>query len=118
MSRKGSHQVNCAKAIAQNKSPQLKARTPASPPWRSMMRPNVFYCTYFMICAKIVLPTFMHRLRLYKPESIANVQIEIHIVDALETLEARIAIILQAFGYQINRTLQMNFLNLVKTYAY
>ena len=43
--------------------------------------------------------------RLFKPESIANVQIEIQIVDTHETFETRITIGLQAFGYQLNRTL-------------
>jgi hypothetical protein len=47
----------------------------------------------------------MHHPRLFKPESIANVQIEIQIVDTHETLEPRIVIGLQAFDYQINRTL-------------
>ena len=43
--------------------------------------------------------------RLFKPESIANVQIEIQIVDTHETLETPVVIGLQAFDYQINRTL-------------
>ena len=43
--------------------------------------------------------------RLFKAESIANVQIEIQIVDTHETLETRTAIGLQAFGYHLNRTL-------------
>ena len=47
----------------------------------------------------------MHHPRLFKPESIANVQIKIQIVESLETLEARTAIGLQAFGYHLNRTL-------------
>jgi hypothetical protein len=47
----------------------------------------------------------MHHPRLFKPESIANVQNEIQIVDIHETFETRIAIGLQAFGYQLNRTL-------------
>jgi len=47
----------------------------------------------------------MHHPRLFKPESIANVQIEIQIVDTHETLETRTVIGLQAFDRQINRTL-------------
>jgi hypothetical protein len=47
----------------------------------------------------------MHHPRLFKPESIANVQIEIQIVDTYETLETRVVIGLQAFDCQINRTL-------------
>jgi hypothetical protein len=47
----------------------------------------------------------MHHPRLFKPESIANVQNEIQIVDIHKYLETRIVIGLQAFGYQINRTL-------------
>jgi hypothetical protein len=41
----------------------------------------------------------MHYPRLFKPESIANVQIEIQIVDTHETLETRFVIGLQAFDY-------------------
>jgi hypothetical protein len=51
----------------------------------------------------------MHHPRLFKPESIANVQIEIQIVDTHETLEPRIVIGLQAFDYQINRTLLIGY---------
>ena len=47
----------------------------------------------------------MHHPRLFKPESIANVQIEIQIVDTHATLETRTAIGLQAFGHHLNRTL-------------
>jgi hypothetical protein len=47
----------------------------------------------------------MRHPRLFKPESIANVQIEIQIVDTNGTLETRIAIGLQAFGHHLNRTL-------------
>lgn len=47
----------------------------------------------------------MRHPRLFKPESIANVQIEIQIVDTHESLETRIVIGLQAFDYQLNRTL-------------
>ena len=70
-----------------------------------MIRPNVFHGTYSMICAKSVLPTCMRYPRLFKPESIANVQIEIQIVDTHETVGTRILIGLQAFDYQFNRTL-------------
>jgi len=47
----------------------------------------------------------MHHPRLFKPESIANVQLEIQIVDTHKTLETRIVKRLQAIDYQINRTL-------------
>jgi hypothetical protein len=47
----------------------------------------------------------MHHPRLFKPESIANVQIEIQIVDTHEALETPVVIGSQAFDYQINRTL-------------
>jgi hypothetical protein len=49
-----------------------------------------------MTCANSVLPTFIYQLRLFKPVSIANVQIEIQIVDTHETLTV---IGLQAFSY-------------------
>ena len=45
-----------------------------------------------MTCANSVLPTFMHYPRLFKPESIANVQIEIQIVDTHETLYINVGI--------------------------
>ena len=57
-----------------------------------MIRPNVFHGTYSMTCANSVLPTFMRHPRLFKPESIANVQIEIQIVDTHETLETPVVI--------------------------
>jgi hypothetical protein len=47
----------------------------------------------------------MCRPRLFKPESIANVQIEIQIADTHETLEIPIVIGLQVFDLQLNRTL-------------
>jgi hypothetical protein len=47
----------------------------------------------------------MHHPRLFKPESIANAQIEMQIVDTHESLETRIVIGLQAFGHPLNRTL-------------
>jgi hypothetical protein len=47
----------------------------------------------------------MHRPRLFKPESIANVQIEIQIVDTHETFETLVVIGLQAFSHHLNRTL-------------
>src|SRR5260221_10938106 len=90
MSRKDSRHVSCEKVITRNKSPQPKVRTPASPPWRSMMRPNVFHGTYSMTCANSVLPTFMRYPGSAKPESIANVESEIQIVDTHELLETRI----------------------------
>ena len=47
----------------------------------------------------------MHYPRLFKPESIANVQIEIQIVDTHETLETLVVIGLQALGHHLHRTL-------------
>jgi hypothetical protein len=47
----------------------------------------------------------MHYPRLFKPESIANVQIEIQIVDTHETLETLVVIGLPALGHHLNRTL-------------
>ena len=47
----------------------------------------------------------MHHPRQFKPESIANVQLEIQIVDTHESLETPAVIGLLAFGYQLNRTL-------------
>ena len=73
------------------------------------MRPNAFHGTYSMICANSVLPTFMRYPRLFKPESIANVQIEIQIVDTHESLETPAVFGLLAFGYQLNRTLLIPF---------
>src|SRR5712692_8728865 len=105
MSRKDSRQVNCEKAITRNKSVQSKVRTPASPECLSMMRPKVFHGTYSMICANSVLPTFMRHPRSSKPESIANAQSEIQIVDTHESIETRISIGLAAALLQINRTL-------------
>jgi hypothetical protein len=60
----------------------------------------------------------MRHPRLFKPESIANVEIEIQIVDTHETLETRTAIGLQAFGHHLNRTLldaSMQLLNRCKS---
>lgn len=51
----------------------------------------------------------MRHPRLFKPESIANVQIEIQIVDTHESLETRIVIGLHAFDHQINRTILIFF---------
>src|ERR1019366_2128054 len=81
MSRSDSRQVSWENAITRNKSAQLSVRTPASPPWRSMMRPNVFHGTNSMPCANSVLPTFILQPRSYKPGIIANEQIRIQIVD-------------------------------------
>jgi hypothetical protein len=53
----------------------------------------------------------MRRPRLFKPESIANVQIEIQIVDTHESLETRSAMGLQAFDLQLNRTLLSALIN-------
>src|SRR5450756_1174918 len=105
MSRKDSRHVNCEKAITRNKSAQSKVRTPASPPWRSMMRPKVFHGTYSMTCANSVLPTFMRHPRSSKPGSFAHVQSEIQIVDTHEFLKTRFCIGFSAFPPYINRTL-------------
>ena len=66
-----------------------------------------------MICANSVLPTFMRHPRLFKPESIANVQTEIQIVDTPETLESRIVIGFQAFDHHLNRTLLLTIVLLI-----
>ena len=58
-----------------------------------------------MTCANSVLPMFMRPPRLFKPGSIANVQIEIQIVDTHESLDAPVAIGLRAFMHLLNRTL-------------
>jgi hypothetical protein len=57
----------------------------------------------------------MRHPRLFKPESIANVEIEIQIVDTHETLETRTAIGLQAFGHHLNRTLLILDIPRIKT---
>jgi hypothetical protein len=62
MSRRDSRQVSCAKAMTRNRSAQLRVRTPASPLYRSMMRPKVFQGTNSITCANSVLPTFMRHL--------------------------------------------------------
>src|ERR1700730_12785792 len=105
MSRRDSRQVSCAKAMMRNRSAQPSERTPASPPWRSMMRPNVFHGTNSMTCANSVLPTFMRYPRSPKPERIANAEFEIQIVDTREVLEPRVNRRSAACRPQINRTL-------------
>ena len=55
-----------------------------------MIRPKVFQGTKSMTCANSVLPTFMRHSRPYKPESIANVQIEIQIVDTHKSEQTRV----------------------------
>jgi len=57
--------------------------------------------TYSMTCANSVLLMFMRHPRLFKPGSIANVQI----VDTYESLEIPVAIGLRAFMHYLNRTL-------------
>jgi len=47
----------------------------------------------------------MHHPRSFKPESIANVQSEIQIVDTHKTLETRVNIGFPADALQLNRTL-------------
>src|ERR1039458_251511 len=92
MSRKDSRHVSCENTITRNKSAQLKVRTPASPSWRSTMRPKGFHGTYSTTCANKVLPTFMRHLGLFKPESIANAESKIQIVDTHESFDTRIRI--------------------------
>jgi hypothetical protein len=48
---------------------------------------------------------FMRHPRLFKPGSIANMQIEIQIVGTHQSLEITVAIGLQAFGHLLNRAL-------------
>ncbi len=60
-----------------------------------------------MTCANSVLPTFMLHPGFTKPGSIANVQIEIQIVDTHESLKTRIDIGFAASIAQFNRTLLM-----------
>lgn len=43
-----------------------------------------------MTCANSILPALMRHSRLYKPESIAKVEIEIQIVDTLKSLQPRV----------------------------
>jgi len=62
------------------------------PLWRSMMRPKVFHGTHSMACANSVLPTFMRYPRLFKPESIANMQSKIQIVDTHESLKTSVVV--------------------------
>jgi hypothetical protein len=61
------------------------------------MRAKVFHGTYSMICANSVLPTIMRHPKSFKPESIANVQFKIQIVDTHAWLETRIVIDVAAF---------------------
>src|ERR1019366_1717703 len=105
MSRKDSRHVNCAKAMTRNKSAQPRVRTPASPLWRSTMRPNLFHGTNSMTCANSVLPTFMRHPRSVKPESLANVENEIQIVDTHKSLITLVGIGFAAGWLQLNRTL-------------
>ena len=70
-----------------------------------LKRPDVFHGTYSMTCANSVLPTFMRYPRSSKPESIANAQFEIQIVDIHESLATRAVIGFAPFRHHINRTL-------------
>src|ERR1039457_4155328 len=107
MSRKDSRHVNCAKAMTRNKSAQPRVRTPASPLWGSTMRPKLFHGTNSMTCANSVLPTFMRHPRSVKPESLANVENEIQIVDTHKSLITLVGIGFAAGWLQLNRTLVM-----------
>jgi hypothetical protein len=69
-----------------------------------MMRPKVFHGTYYITCANSVLPTFMLHPRLAKPESIANAQSEIQIVDTRFSFKTRISTGFAAGTPQLNRT--------------
>ena len=70
-----------------------------------MIRPKVFHGTNSMICANSVLPTFMRYPGMFKPESIANRQPQIQIMDTHEPSETRASIGLAANCHQISRTL-------------
>jgi len=70
-----------------------------------MMRPKVFHGTYSMTCANSVLPTFMLHPRFTKPESIANAQSKIQIVDTHLSFKTTIDIDFPAYMAQFNRTL-------------
>lgn len=63
-----------ARPITRNKSAHAKVRTPESPAWRSMMRPEFFHGTYSLTCTNNGVPTFMPHSRSAKPRSIANDQ--------------------------------------------
>jgi hypothetical protein len=91
--------------MTRNRSAQLSVRTPASPLYRSMMRPKVFQGTNSIICANSVLPTFMRHPGSFKPESIAKQQSEIQIVDTPAALETTVNASFAAGDRQINRTL-------------
>jgi hypothetical protein len=52
---------------------------------------------------------FMRRPRLFKPGSIANVQIKIQIVDAHEVLETPVAIGLRAFEHSVLSEMARSF---------
>src|SRR5208283_4487026 len=73
--------------MMRNKSAQPSVRTPASPLCRSMMRPKVFHGTNSIPCANSVLPTFMRPSGSSNPESIANKQHGIQIVDTQNSPE-------------------------------
>ena len=60
------------------------------------------------------MPMFMRPPRLFKPGNIANVQIEIQIVDTHEVLEAPVAIGLRAVEHLLNRTLLFQIPNQVR----
>src|ERR1019366_9743372 len=104
MSRSDSRQVSWENAITRNKSAQPSVRTPASPLWRSMMRPKVFHGTNSITCENSVLPTFMRYPGSFRPASIANRRSEIQIVDTHESLKTRAGIGFPAFQPRFNRT--------------
>ena len=108
MSRSDSRQVSCAKAMTRNKSSQPKVRTPASPWYRSTMRPKVFHGTNSITCANSVLPTFMRHPgvgQTREHRKTAKRQIEIQIADTHESLETRVNACAAARWLEINRTL-------------
>jgi hypothetical protein len=78
--------------ITRNKLAQSSVRTPASPAWRSMMRPKVFHDLY-----KQRLPKFMRHSRLSKIESITNLRLKIQIVDTHESHKTPAVIGFSAF---------------------
>src|ERR1019366_7550024 len=104
MSRSDSRQVSWENAITRNKSAQPSVRTPASPLWRSMMRPKVFHGTNSITCENSVLPTFMRYPGSFRPASIANRRSEIQIVDTHESLKTRADIGFPACQPRFNRT--------------
>ena len=66
-----------------------------------------FHGTNSITCAKSVSPTFMCHPGSVQPESFANRQIEIQIVDTHESLATLVSARFAAGGHQMNQTLLM-----------